>query len=183
MEIDVLFSSLPDTRRGAGRRHKQSSVLWMLFLGICSGYIGYRSIAKFMQSNASYFKEAFDLKHGVPSDVTVGSILKSIDKSDFKKAFNTWCSQYELEQYDWVSGDGQVLSSTVSSLHDSSQDLISMVSLFCQKTGLVYQMQEYRSKKKNEAEVLRQTLLDLKDKGLIITLDALHCQKNCSTGC
>lgn len=130
-----------------------------------------------MKANGKFFIAEFGLKHGLPSHVTVNQILKVTDKESLKDAFNQWLSSQDLSKYDWLSGDGQSLRSTVSSAQEQGQDLIAMVSWFVQKTGTVYLMEDYRSKKDDEAEVIRQMLSVLKDKGLIITLDALHCQK------
>lgn len=177
MELKELFESIPDYRRGAGKRFPLKAILWMLFLGICCGYTGYRSIAKFMESNEVFFSSEFNLKHGVPSYVTIREILQGLEKTKIKESFNQWSSQASLSKYEWLSGDGQALRSTVISAHDSAQNFIALVSLFCQKTGLVYRMEEFRSKKKDEASIIRLMLADLKDKGIILTLDALHCQK------
>ena len=57
MSLNDLFKSLPDTRRRQGQRYPLSEVLWIIFLGISSGYVGYRSLYKFAKSNEAYFKE------------------------------------------------------------------------------------------------------------------------------
>jgi hypothetical protein len=67
MSLNELFKSLPDPRRGQGQRYPIQDLLWMIFLGISSGYTGYRPLGKFVKANTTYFTEAFALKHGVPS--------------------------------------------------------------------------------------------------------------------
>jgi hypothetical protein len=59
MTLNELFESLSDTRRGQGQRYALPDVLWMIFLGINFGYVGY----KFAKSNKEYFTEIFSLKH------------------------------------------------------------------------------------------------------------------------
>jgi hypothetical protein len=177
MSLAELFNSIPDSRRKDGIRYPLPSFLWMLFLSICSGYTSSRQIKSFMRAHAAFFIAEFGLKHGLPSHVTINAILKVTDKEKVKECFNRWAAVRSLAPFDWVSGDGQCLRSTVSSPQDSSQDFVSLVSWFVQKTGTVYMMEDYRSKKDNEAEVIRYMLSNLKDKGVIFTLDALHCQK------
>lgn len=177
MELDVFFRSIPDSRRIQGRRYSLHSFLWMVFLSVCSGHSSSRTIAKFMKSHKKFFIKEFDLKHGVPSHVSVHTILKLTNKEEIKTSFNQYCSNQDLSKYDWLSGDGQILKSTLSDASTPQQDLISVVSLLVQKTGMVYLMEEYRSTKDSEIEVIQCMLSDLKDKGLIITLDAIHGQK------
>lgn len=177
MGLKEFFHSIKDFRREQGQRYKLEPVLWMILLGISSGYTGYRELSVYMKSNKAYFSKVFSLKHGVPSHVTIRAILIGLNKSEFLTAFNTWAETQELSQGDWLSGDGKALNSTVTNAHESEQNFCSIVSLFCQRTGLVHQIADFRSKKKSEGEILRQLLPSLQDKGVYLTLDALHCQK------
>ncbi|MCY7351054.1 MAG: hypothetical protein LH606_10355 [Cytophagaceae bacterium] len=117
------------------------------------------------------------MKHGIPSHVTFWQILTHSDKPQVIAHFNQWASTQNLLPYDWLSGDGKSLRSTLSHCQDSAQNFSTVVSLFCQKTGLVHLLADYRNKKHGQGEILRSLLPFLKDKGVIITLDALHIQK------
>jgi DDE_Tnp_1-associated len=178
MTLNELFKSLPDARRGQGQRFALPDVLWMIFLGISCGYVGYRALSKFAKANQAYFTEIFSLKHGVPSHVTIRQILTDLDKEMVKQQFIEWCKQQDLSPLDWVSGDGKSLKSTLSNSTESSQDFCAIVSFYVQKTGLTYSITDFRNKKTSETEIVRNLLPSLKDKGVIITLDALHAQKN-----
>lgn len=177
MHLETFFSSITDFRRGQGLRFELSPLLWIIFLGIASGYKGYRPIAKFAQANNDFFVDFFGLKYSVPSHVTFRKILTNLDKSDVIKKFNEWSQSQDIQPYDWLSGDGKSLKSTVANAHNIEQDFTSIVSLYCQKTGLSFQIADYKNKKISEAQVLRDLLTSLKDKGVILTLDALHTQK------
>ena len=87
MTLNELFKSLPDARRGQGQRYALPDVLWMIFLGISCGYVGYRALSKFAKANQAYFTEIFSLKHGVPSHVTIRQILTNLDKEVVKAQF------------------------------------------------------------------------------------------------
>ena len=177
MSLSELFKSFPDFRRGQGQRYPLEDVLWMIFLGVSSGYAGYRPLGNFTKANVDFFTEVFGLKHGVPSYVTFREILTNLDKVAVKKSFAGWCSNQDLSPYDWVSGDGKSLKSTLSNYDSDTQDFCAMVSIYVQKTGLCYIIEDFRNKKMGEAEILRNLLPSLKDKGVILTLDALHTQK------
>jgi hypothetical protein len=177
MRLNELFESIPDFRRGQGQRYKLADVLWLVFLGIASGYSSYRSLAKFAQANRDYFVGQLALKHGVPSHVTIREILTQLDKQSFLEHFNQWAASQELQAGDWLSGDGKSLASTVSAPFEEEQNFSAMVSLFAQRTGLTFQIADYRNKETSEAEILRSLLPSLQDKEVVLTLDALHLQK------
>ena len=177
MRLSALFENIPDFRRGQGQRYRLSDVLWLIFLGIASGYAGYRSLAKFAKANQDYFVAQLALKHGVPSHVTIREILTRLDKQTFIEHFNQWAADQDLQAGDWLSGDGKSLASTVSAPFEKEQNFSAMVSLFAQRTGLTVQIADYRNKKISEGEILRSLLPSLQDKAVVVTLDALHMQK------
>jgi predicted transposase YbfD/YdcC len=177
MNLDSFFNSIDDFRRSQGQRFELSSLLWIIFLGIASGYKGYRPIAKFAKANNDFFVDFFKLKHPVPSHVTFRAVLTGLDKKEVIKKFNEWSEKQDLQPGDWISGDGKSLKSTVVHSQQVQQDFSSVVSLYCQRTGLSFQIKDYQNKKISEGQVLRDLLPSLKDKGVIITLDALHTQK------
>lgn len=78
---------------------------------------------------------------------------------------------------DWVAGDGQSLRSTVQAAQQAGQPFVSVVSLYAQRTGLPVALQDYTDKKTGELALLRTLLTDFQDRGLVLTLDALHAQK------
>ncbi len=181
MEFSDFISKMEDSRRLQGQRYSFESMMWMVFLSIACGYESNRKMATFCISYQELFIEHFNLKHGTPSYGTFHTFLSYLDSLSFADSFNTvMLSHSELEKGDWIAGDGQTLCSTVSSCHTSKQDYVSVVSLFCQKTGLSILLKDYMNKDKQESEakiVLELLLKNLKYKGLMFTLDALHCQK------
>lgn len=181
MILSACFENLQDPRRSVGLRTDLNQMLSMVTLSYLCGYVGYRPVARFCKAHSSEFIELLSLRHGVPSHVTFRELLQNIDQSSLIDAFNTWASNYvELDQGDWLSGDGKTLSSTVSDCHGKNQNFQAVVSLFGQQSGLVYAIEQYKNKEKGRAEVhiLRFLLDRLKGMGVTISVDALHTQKN-----
>ena len=176
MNLTDFFAQLPDPRRAAGTRTPLPAFLWMAFLAVASGYGGYRAMGKFARSNAAFFRAYFGLRHPVPSHVSFRSLLQALDKAAAYQAFNQQLVA-SLQAGDWVAGDGQSLCSTLSEAHGAGQQFVSVVSLYCQRTGLTAAMQDYSDKKTGELTVLRELLPLLQDRGVVLTLDALHGQK------
>jgi len=177
MSLYELYKEVEDPRKASGLRFPLPAFLTMMTMAYMSGYSGYRSSASFMEGNKDQFCEMFDLKHGVPGFVQVRTIINSLDFQVINKVFFKWINQFvPIEQGEWISGDGKGLNSTLSNVHTSKQDYQLMVRLFSQKLGIVLQTESKRSKTR-EVKAFQSLLEQLQLKGVIITLDALHCQK------
>lgn len=180
MTFKECFSELTDHRRRQGLRIEISQILVMSVISYLAGYTGYRGIARFSKENADYYEEELLLRHGVPSHVTFREVLMNLEESELIASFKKWSQQYTpLQTGDWLSADGKTLGATVSNTQNKKQDFEGVVSLFCAKSGLVCSIEHYRrkSKEKGEAPLARHIMTELKNMGLIFTLDALNTQK------
>ncbi len=181
MQLDLVkfLGNLPDARRRQGIRYPQDLVILMILMAILSQHTGFRGYARFMKANEKELVELFDLKHGVPSHVTIRSIVENISIQALTKQFIAWMSEHvDITDDEFVSSDGKVLRSTVSHPNDSMQSFVSVVSLFGQKTGLSYGMIAFDNGKSFEGEYVKKLIELFQSKGVIIDLDALHCKKN-----
>lgn len=176
MDLTNFFAQITDPRRAQGQRYPLSALLWLIFLATASGYIGYRKISAFGRSNAAFFIDYFALAHGLPSHVSVRKLLQALDKKALAQAFSQ-CFNAQAVAGDWVAGDGQSLRSTVQAAQEAGQTFVSVVSLYAQRTGLTVALQDYTDKKTGELALLRTLLTDFQDRGVVLTLDALHAQK------
>ena len=73
--------------------------------------------------------------------------------------------------------DGKSLKSTSVGGSSSYQNLVSMVSVYSHHHGWVVRHQVMENKHKSEVEVVQELVQELSGKKVVITLDALHCQK------
>lgn len=176
MELAEFFHQVHDPRRAQGQRFPLPALLWMTFLAIASGYQGPRKMAQFARSNAAFFTAYFGLRHGLPSYGAFRDLLQGLDKAALAQAFGRWFTP-QAQAGDWVAGDGQSLRSTVQAAQQASQSFVSVVSLYCQRTGLTLAVQDYTDKKTGELALIRDLLAGLQDRGVVVTLDALHAQK------
>jgi|GEM_PF-325300 len=177
MDLAAFFAQVSDPRRRQGQRFPLPAFLWMTFLALASGRQGPRKMARFCRSNAAFLTTYFDLRHGLPSYGAFRDLLQALDKEALAQAFGRWFTP-QVQARDWVAGDGQSLRSTVRDAHGASQSFASVVSLYCQRTGLTLAVQDYTDKKTGELAGLRDLLTGLQDRGVVRTLDALHAQKN-----
>ena len=191
MQTNLLtyLSQIPDPRRAASRRHPLAPLLAMVVLGHLSGCYAYRELARFMVRHAWTFVNLFDLKHGVPNHVTIGTVLSTIDCSALQTQFEAWVAAQALTEQASEQAciqasepvayalDGKSLRSTLSDYKQVYQDFVASVHLYAHQSGLVHACQSYHNGQQSEAHTVRELISRLDLKGAILTLDALHCQK------
>lgn len=181
MDVLSALSSVKDPRRAQGQRVSLEQVLLMSILSYLCGHIGYRGISRFSKAYSDNLTELLGLKHAVPSHVTFADVLSRVDQQQVIDAFNNWAQSFApLKPYSWISGDGKALGSTVSDMHGSNQDFQAVVSFFARESGLVHSLEQYRNKEKarGEGDLLKFLVSQLEAMGAIISVDALHTQKN-----
>ena len=181
MTFTECISQLEDPRRSQGLRTNLDQILIMVVVSYLCGHTGYRGVERFCKINSEFFIHSLGLRHGIPSHVTIREVLQRLDELALIKAFGQWTKNYvPLKKGDWISVDGKVLGATVKDTQKSSQDFEGVVSLFCQRSGLVHSIEHYKrkSKEKGEAPLARYLMSQLKARGLVFTIDALNTQKN-----
>lgn len=178
MSLYDALRAVKDPRRGQGLRNDLGKMFCMTIIANLCGYFGGRPVARFGKAYAKTFTDELNLKHPVPSHVTFTDLINRVDQGELIAAFNKWAEGYvPLEKDEMVSGDGKALGSTVTDQHGKGQDFQAIVSLFCQKSGLVRSIEQYRNAKDSEIDVVRFLVKKLKGMGVTIFLDALHTQK------
>lgn len=180
MKLQEYFNDIPDFRRGQGQRYDLPSFLMMITLGVMSGYHGYRELSAFMKGNEPELKEILSLKwRRMPSHVTVRTIMSQLPSASLIAVFNGWTREhYGYEEGEAVAVDGKCLGSTVEQAHTTEQDFVQVVSAFAQQRQIVLGKGSFHNGKQGEGQAVRELLAHLDLKGVIFTLDALHCQKN-----
>lgn len=176
--VDFL-REIPDPRRGAGQRHDQVFILLVTLMSTMSKCYGYRAIGDFMKRHErELIDELQPKKDRIPTFYTVRRVLQGIDFSALSHQFHQWALQYvHISPKEWVSVDGKAIAGTTTNSHDSSQQFISLVSLYCSKQKLVIGNAKVSNSKQSEIAVVRQLIGALDIRGVTFTLDALHCQK------
>jgi DDE_Tnp_1-associated len=173
-----FLEEVPDHRRGQGMRFPLSAVLVMSIMSCMSGRTGINNGAAFMKGNSPTFVALLGLKHGVPGATHYNTLLKGIDYASLSDRFYAWCTQFvEMTPGEWCQIDGKALGSTVKEQHSSKQSFDALVTLFCTKLGVAFTCRHYDNGKKSEIHVAQEMIEQLAQKGVVLTLDAVHCQK------
>lgn len=177
--LSVFLKSIPDHRRAQGKRISLDVFLSMYILSNMSGNYSMQSVARFFNNNAETFRAIFNLEHKPPGYTHIRTMLETTDFESVQLAFKNWASQFLTEDTvgKWVSIDGKCLKSTVTNPNNSLQNFHAMVSVFVAENSLILNSIKYENKKDSEIDAVIELVESLKNMGLIITLDALHCKK------
>jgi len=81
-------------------------------------------------------------------------------------------------QGETLAVDGKAIAGTIKDPDNNYQNFISLVSIFASQRGIVIACDKLENKKESEIYTVQKLLQALDIEGEIITLDALHCQKN-----
>lgn len=176
MNLEECLDKIQDPRRKEGMRHNLHQMFSMILISGLCGHFGGRPVARFSKSNSLVFIEELKLKHKPPSHVSFSFFLNHVPQGELIEAFHSWTSSYvPLSHMENISGDGKALKSTKTDNQGKSFQAI--VTLFAQESGLAHSIAEYRNDKKSEIHVIQFLIERLRDMGVTIFLDALHCQK------
>lgn len=176
MTLTKCLSEISDHRRAEGKRFNMIQMFSIIFISGLCGHFGGRAVSRFAESHMEIFVNELSLKHGTPSHTKISTFINAISEENMIAVFHKWTSSYVVfDTEEGVSGDGKALKST--RLDNRGKNFKAIVSFFSHKNGLVHSISKYENEKKSEVNVVLALLDRLKDMGITLHLDALHCQK------
>jgi hypothetical protein len=188
MGIEALVEQLktiPDWRRGRAVQYPLWLMLLLTLLGVMSGYSSLRGLADFMERHQQEVADYFRLsKAKLPKYPTIREMVQKVDASAVAWVFQRWAkATTRVEAGDALALDGKALGSTVVDQDGSGQDFVMVVSACVQSWAGVIGQIGFHNGEASEIGAVRQLLEQLDLKGVWVTLDALHAQKNGGTNC
>jgi len=146
-------------------------------MGYIGGFYSGRSLSRYFKNNETEFAELFHLPHGVPGSTRINTFIKALDFKRINEGVYEWISQYFTNDEKWVSIDGKALRHTLNGRNTTKQDLLNMIGAFSQQSGLTLKYTKHDFNKGYEPATARELVQSFKNKGYILTLDAIHCEK------
>ncbi|MGH7211878.1 MAG: ISAs1 family transposase [Acetobacteraceae bacterium] len=180
--LDML-AEVPDPRRAEGKLYQLPHVLLFAILAIVSGCNSYRGIVTFIDVHRRRLNAAFGLKwRRAPAHTAIRYILQGLDPAAVETAFRRHAALLQAALAKAGPGsialDGKTLRGSFDKFHD--RIAAQVLSAFATDTALVLAHVDI-AEKSNEIPAAQTLLADLGvTPGAIVTLDALHCQKNIS---
>lgn len=180
--LDVL-ADVPDPRRAEGKLYKLPYVLLFSILAIVSGCNSYRGIVTFIDVHRHRLNAAFSLKwRRAPAHTAIRYILQGLDPDMVEAAFRGHAALLQaacgIPGQGSIALDGKTLRGSFDNFNDRTAAQV--LGAFATDTSLVLAHVDI-AEKSNEIPAAQALLAELGiADGAIVTLDALHCQKNFS---
>ncbi len=176
-----LLADVPDPRRAEGKLYKLPHVLLFSILAIVAGCNSYRGIVTFIDVHRCRLNTAFGLKwKRAPAHTAIRYILQGLGPAGVEAAFRRHAALLQSARAKPGQGsvalDGKTLRGSFDKFHDRAAAQV--LSAFATDTALVLAHIDI-AEKSNEIPAAQTLLAELGvARGAIVTLDALHCQKN-----
>lgn len=180
--LDVL-AKVPDPRRAEGKLYTLPHVLLFAILAIVTGCNSYRGIVTFIAVHRRRLNTAFGLTwRRAPAHTAIRYILQGLDPATVEAVFRRHAAVLQAAAgtpgHGSIALDGKALRGSFDKFRDRAAAQV--LSAFATDTALVLAHVDI-AEKSSEIPAAQALLAELGvANGTIITLDALHCQKNIS---
>lgn len=170
------FADLADPRQEDRCDHKLIDILFIAICAVICGADGFTDMEEFGLAKETWLRQFLELPNGIPSHDTFGRVLARLNPKAFQQCFLAWVRALaQITDQEIVPIDGKTLRRS----HDKAngQRAIELVSAWTRANRLMLGQIKVASDS-NEITAVPQLLRLLGLKGCIVTLDALHCQKD-----
>lgn len=178
-----LLTEVPDPRRGQGQKYKLPYVLLFSVLAVVTGCNSYRGIVTFIDVHRRKLNSSFGLTwRRAPAHTAIRYILQGLNPTDVEAVFRQHAARLQgacaKPGQRSIALDGKTLRGSFDHFNDRAAAQV--LSAFATDTSLVLAHVDI-AEKSNEIPAAQALLGELGvPHGAIVTLDALHCQKNTS---
>jgi len=174
--ILTRFEDLTDPRVERTKRHL---LIDMVTIGLCAAICGADSwvdVEKFGLAKRDWFARFLELPQGIPSHDTFGRVFARLDTAEFLLCLQNWLRSLHLSLKDQgIAIDGKTLRGSFDAA--SGKSALHVVSAWA--SGLRLSLGEVAvDGKSNEITAVPKLLELLEITGAVVTLDAMHCQKD-----
>jgi DDE_Tnp_1-associated len=179
----TLLAEIEDPRRAEGKLYRLPHVMLFAILAIVAGANSYRTVHSFIDVHLARLRDAFGVKwRKAPAYTTIRGILRQLDPASVEEAFRrhaaTLHDASKIDGQRHVAIDGKALRHSFDNFHD--RRAAHMLSAFASNTALVLAHLDCDGKS-NEIPAVQTLLGALGLTGAVVTVDAMHCQKNPSS--
>jgi predicted transposase YbfD/YdcC len=168
------LSVVEDTRSDINRKHDLIDVMFLVVSAITSGCEGWQDIEFYGEEKLDWLRKYRPFEHGIPRRHTIARILRSVVAESLLEALALWINEQRTTQNKpIIAFDGKVLR---GSYRNDKKTSLQLVTAYDTERGLVLS-QKPTETKNGEISIVRQMLDVINVKGSIVTVDALHCQR------
>ena len=185
--VRIITREVADQRVPGKVKYPLAEIVVMVFFGVMAGYHTVGSIKRFCEHKQRYLRRYLKMKHGIPSDDTMMLVLSSIDLVQLEAA----TVGFLLEKFTQIRAhlgiaepklphvciDGKESRGT-GRLSGSSREIRNLQTLhvYDAQCGICLVSRQI-DQKTNEIPVAQEVLQALDLRGVLVTFDAMHTQK------
>jgi len=172
------FRALPDYRKCKQLKFNVGEVMFMSLLSILAGANGYADMELWIKTKKRELQRFLGHAFIAPADNTIRNVFLNIDAQELDKLFEEWSHlavNKTVSALSIVASDGKTMRGSNNKIRN--QKARHIVSLFLTQEKITLAQTEVDDKT-NEIPALLELLDSLKLENCVITVDAMHTQKN-----
>ncbi len=178
------LAEIPDPRRPQGTRYPLAHLLLFSVLAVLAGATSYRGIVTFLDIHRDRLGRIYGVRlRRAPAVNTLRNLFLALDPEEMEAAFRRHARDLGAATRPdgprAVALDGKTLRRSFDRLHDRAAAHV--LGAFAADAALILGHQEVPDVP-TEVEGVRALIRDLGLTGVVLTVDALHCQKNLRAG-
>lgn len=148
--------------------------MFLVLSAIASGCEGWQDIEFFGEEKLHWLRKHRPFENGIPRRHTIARILRSVVAESLLEALTLWINgQRTTQNKPIIAFDGKVLR---GSYRNDRKTALQLVTAYDTERGLVLSKKPTETKN-GEISIVCQILDVINVKGSVITIDALHCQR------
>jgi len=168
-----VFGEVPDPRSPLGRRYPLQAVLTLVSVAMLSGGRSFYAIAQFGRDYGANFAKALGFAKGkTPCCTTLHYLFRDLNAERFEQALRRWLKMRRGKGWKTVAIDGKTLRGTQGHRLPG----VHLLAAYAQEAGAVLAQRPVPGHT-NEHKTALRLLGILPLKGVVVTGDAMFCQK------
>jgi predicted transposase YbfD/YdcC len=174
------FSKVKDPRVARTRRHPLSNILVMALCAALCGADGFKAMALFARSRASFFRRFLSLPKGTPSADTFRRVFGAICPQAFEAAFRSWVAALAQSlKGQVVAMDGKAVRGAIEA---AGALPLHLLHVWASQQRLVLAQQRVQGAP-GEVKALPELIAALQLEGAVVTTDANGCCEQVAQAC
>lgn len=170
------FMVIYDPRQDGKVWHKLIDVLFIGVIATVCGFNEWEDMEIWAEKNEGWLRKYLELPNGIPSWSTIRRVFDFIDPKQFEKCFCKWMKEVtQISKGTVVAIDGKTMCGTAD--EGAGKRAIHIVNAWCSENKMILG-QVKTDDKSNEITAVPELLDMLFIKGCIVTVDAMHTQKD-----
>lgn len=177
-DVVRFFSDVEDPRVNRTKAHSLENLLMITLVAVLGGANAWTEVEMFGKSKREWFAKWLDLPNGIPSHDTFGRVFARLEPAQLNKSMGCWVAHLAQKlnlQVKTIAIDGKCLRRSGDAGEDGAP--LHLLQAWAQEARLMLG-QLAVDDKSNEITAMPELLGMLDVNGCVVTVDALHTQKD-----